>query len=76
MAQGSELEKRIMCSSCGKDTFAIHRESGLEVKYRDRWILILKDTVGTILFRCRACGGITTCHFTGGSGPETQSALQ
>jgi hypothetical protein len=53
------MEDRLVCSNCGRDTFAVRRENGLEVKYGDRWVLILNDTVGTILFRCRCCKTIT-----------------
>jgi hypothetical protein len=52
-------EKRLTCDHCGKDTFAFRRENGLEVKYRDRWLLILNDARGTVLFRCRVCGSVS-----------------
>jgi hypothetical protein len=29
---------KLTCDNCGRDTFAVRRENGLEVKYRDRWI--------------------------------------
>jgi predicted RNA-binding Zn-ribbon protein involved in translation (DUF1610 family) len=57
---------KLVCENCGKDTFAIRRENGLEVKYRDRWILILNDVVGTILFRCRSCRNASVYHLNNG----------
>ena len=60
---------RLVCDNCGRDTFAIRRENGLEVKYRDRWILILNDAVGTVLFRCRLCNSVTVCNLDTGAGP-------
>ena len=59
-------EDKLVCSNCGRDTFAVRRENGLEVKYGDRWNLILNDTVGTILFRCRCCKSITAYGLDGG----------
>jgi hypothetical protein len=56
------MEDKLTCSNCHKDTFAVRRENGLEVKYRDRWILILNDAIGTVLFRCRLCGNVTAYH--------------
>jgi hypothetical protein len=67
MADWSAPEDRLTCSNCGRDTFAIRRENGLEVKYRDRWVLILNDTVGTVLFRCRFCKSVTVYHLSGGT---------
>lgn len=60
---------KLTCDNCGRDTFAIRRENGLEVKYRDRWILILNDAVGTVLFRCRLCDSVTVCSLDTGAGP-------
>jgi len=62
---GLSENKKLVCDHCGRDTFAIQRENGLEVKYHDRWILILNDTVGTVLFRCRLCKSVTVHHFNG-----------
>ena len=59
-------ENKLICSNCGRDTFAIRRENGLEVKCRDRWLLILNDAVGTVLFRCRFCKSMTAYHLNGG----------
>jgi len=59
MTRRNPTEDKLVCSNCGRDTFAVRRENGLEVKYRDRWILILNDTVGTVLFRCRCCRSVT-----------------
>lgn len=66
MAGHSPSENRLVCNSCGKDTFAVRRENGLEVKYRDRWVLVLNDTVGTVLFRCRFCKSVTAYHLDSG----------
>jgi hypothetical protein len=57
---------KLTCDNCGRDTFAIRRENGLEIKYRDRWILILDDVAGTILFRCRSCKNTSVYHLNGG----------
>jgi hypothetical protein len=62
MTKHNLREARFTCSNCHKDTFAVQRENGLEVKYRDRWILILNDAIGTVLFRCRLCGSVTAYH--------------
>jgi hypothetical protein len=62
MAECNLPGDKLVCDNCGRDTFAIRRENGLEVKYRDRWILILNDAVGTVLFRCRLCNGVTAHH--------------
>jgi len=59
-------EDKLVCDNCGRDTFAIGRDDGLEVKYRDRWVLILNDTVGTVLFRCRFCNGVKAYHLNRG----------
>jgi hypothetical protein len=59
MAECNQPGDKLVCDNCGRDTFAIRRENGLEVKYRDRWILILNDAVGTVLFRCRLCNSVT-----------------
>jgi hypothetical protein len=69
MATHNPTEDRLACSNCGRDTFAIGRENGLEVKYRDRWILILNDAVGTVLFRCRLCNGVTVYNLDTRTGP-------
>ena len=66
MARRDSTENRLFCTNCNRDTFAIRREDGLEVKYRDRWILVLNDTVGTILFRCRVCKSITALRLGNG----------
>ena len=66
MAGRSPSENRLVCSNCGRDTFAVRRENGLEVKYRDRWVLVLNDTVGTVLFRCRFCKSVTAYNLDGG----------
>jgi len=66
MAGRNSSENRLVCSNCGRDTFAVRRENGLEVKYRDRWVLVLNDTVGTVLFRCRFCKSVTACHLNRG----------
>lgn len=67
MADWNAPEDRLTCSNCGRDTFAIRRENGLEVKYRDRWVLILNDAVGTVLFRCRFCKSVTVYNLGGGN---------
>jgi hypothetical protein len=64
--------EKLICDSCGRDTFAIRRENGLEVKYRDRWMLILNDSAGTILFRCRLCSSVTVHNLGTNAGPTTQ----
>jgi len=66
MAGRNSSENRLVCSNCGRDTFAVRRENGLEVKYRDRWVLVLNDTVGTVLFRCRFCKSVTAYHLDSG----------
>jgi hypothetical protein len=66
MAECNQPGDKLVCDNCGRDTFAIRRENGLEVKYRDRWILILNDAVGTILFRCRACKNTSVYHMNNG----------
>ena len=66
MAECNLSEDKLVCENCGRDTFAIRRENGLEVKYRDRWILVLNDTVGTTLFRCRFCKNVVVCHLDAG----------
>lgn len=71
MARHNPAEDKLVCSNCQKDTFAIRRESGLEIKYRDRWGLILKDTIGTVLFRCRFCGSVTAYRLNAGAITET-----
>jgi hypothetical protein len=69
-------ESRLVCDTCGKDTFAVRRENGLEMKYRDRWVMVLNDAAGTMLFRCRFCGSITAYSLNGNTGvgmhPSTQ----
>jgi hypothetical protein len=65
MAECNLSGDRLVCDNCGRDTFAVRRENGLEVKYRDRWILVLNDAVGTILFRCRLCNSVTACCLHG-----------
>jgi hypothetical protein len=76
MAECSLPGDRLVCDNCGRDTFAIQRENGLEVKYRDRWVLILNDMVGTVLFRCRFCKSVTAHHLgtasVVGLGPATR----
>jgi hypothetical protein len=69
MAECNQPRDKLVCDNCGRDTFAIRRENGLEVKYRDRWILILNDAVGTVLFRCRSCDGVTVYNLDTGAGP-------
>jgi hypothetical protein len=64
-------DEKLVCDHCGKDTFAIRRENGLEVKYHDRWILILNDTVGTVLFRCRLCKSVTAYRLNSAIVSET-----
>jgi hypothetical protein len=66
MTRRNPAEDKLVCSNCGRDTFAVRRENGLEVKYGDRWILILNDTAGTILFQCRLCNSVTACCLNGG----------
>ena len=67
----SPLENKLVCNNCGKDTFAIRREGGLEVKYRDRWLLMLSDATGTVLFRCRFCKSVTAYCLDGCAIAET-----
>jgi hypothetical protein len=69
------MANRLVCSNCGRDTFAVRREGGLEVRYRDRWILILNDTSGTVLFRCRFCKSVTVCNLEGGAITGTHSPM-
>lgn len=66
MAEYSSPGDRLVCDRCGRDTFAIRRENGLEVKFRDRWILLLDDMVGTVLFRCRSCKSTSVYHLDNG----------
>jgi hypothetical protein len=72
MAECNLPGDKLVCDNCGRDTFAIRRENGLEVKYRDRWILILNDAVGTILFRCRLCNSVTVHNLGTDAEPTTQ----
>jgi len=65
MAECNLPGDRLVCDNCGRDTFAVRRENGLEVKYRDRWILVLNDAVGTVLFRCRYCKSTTVYSLNG-----------
>jgi hypothetical protein len=69
-------ENRLVCDTCGRDTFAVRRENGLEMKYRDRWMMILNDSTGTILFRCRFCGNITAYSLSGNNGAEMHPSAQ
>jgi hypothetical protein len=64
------VESKLVCSNCGRDTFAIQREQGVEVIFRDRWVLILNDTVGTVLFRCRCCKSVLAYRLSGGAPVE------
>lgn len=73
MAECSLPGDKLVCDNCGRDTFAIRRENGLEIKYRDRWVLILNDVVGTVLFRCRLCKSVTAYHL--GSATTTGTRL-
>jgi ribosomal protein L37E len=66
MVECDQPGDKLVCGNCGRDTFAIRRENGLEVKYRDRWILVLNDAVGTVLFRCRSCGNTSVYHLNYG----------
>jgi uncharacterized Zn finger protein len=75
MAECSLPGDRLVCDNCGRDTFAVRRENGLEVKYHDRWGLILKDTIGTILFRCRHCGSVTAYSLSGNRGSVATPAV-
>ena len=70
MTGHNPAEDRLVCDNCGRDTFAIRRENGLEVKYRDRWVLVLNDAVGTVLFRCRFCKSVTVYHLNHGAAAE------
>jgi hypothetical protein len=63
-------ESRLVCDTCGRDTFAIRQENGLEIKYRDRWMMVLNDAAGTVLFRCRFCRNITAYSLNGNTGEE------
>jgi hypothetical protein len=69
-------ENKLVCTNCGRDTFAIRRENGLEVKYRDRWILVLNDTVGTVLFRCRLCKSVSAYHLENAAITGAQTPAQ
>ena len=65
MTRHNSTEDKLVCSNCGRDTFAVRRDNGLEVKYRDRWALVLNDAVGTVLFRCRFCEGMMAYRLDG-----------
>jgi len=69
-------ESKLVCNNCGRDMFAIRRENGLEVKYRDRWVMILNDAVGTVLFRCRFCRSVTAYHLESGAVAGIQTSAQ
>jgi len=75
MAECNLSGDKLVCEDCGRDTFAVRRENGLEVKYRDRWILILNGAVGTVLFRCRLCNSVTV-YDLGADGESTIHRLE
>jgi hypothetical protein len=65
MTECNQPGDKLVCDNC----VAIRRENGLEVKYRDRWILILNDVAGTVLFQCRLCNSVTVYNLGTALGP-------
>jgi len=71
MPDSDPPDGKLRCSQCHRDIFAIRQENGLEVKYNNRWMMILNDTAGTILFRCRFCKSVTAYHLNNSTVTET-----